>query len=565
MLRNLWSLLTAQGENRRKGVAFLQYCLFVYVLIHLFAAGFKWLMMELEGQFYTWTTAVYWVLMTMSTTGFGDIVFTHDVGRAYTTIVLACGIVVLIVVLPFIFFKLFYEPWLDVQVQTGVERRVPKSIRDHVLISRQGAIATGLIDRLAPSKIPYYIIETDATVANKMQADGLSVLLGEIDSQTNYRNWNVENARVVVANREDTTNTNIALTVREISQDVPVVAFVEDEDSVDVLELAGCSHVVPVKVQLGEYLANRASAGLGKTDVIGSYEELQIAEFSAHNSHLAGRKVSESHLREQTGLNIVGVWNAGRLNPAYPETVIDDKSIVVVAGLSDQMDTLDGLLTPKTQEKRPVLVIGGDAVGLAAIRSLKTKGVPVNLIDKDPDIIKKMSPFVDDAILSDANNLESLAQAGLHDATAVLLTTSDDAMNIYLAVYLRRLKPELRIVSRITHDRNLKAIHRAGADFVMSYASLGAEAVMSLLEGHELVILGEGVDLVTLKIPKSLAGKTLEESAIGSKTGLSAVGIKHQGQLIYNLHASMRLETTDELIVFGDVKQRAAFRKAFGA
>ena len=212
-----------------------------------------------------------------------------------------------------------------------------------------------------------------------------------------------------------------------------------------------------------------------------------------------------------------------------------------------------------------MLVIGGDAVGLAAIRSLKTKGVPVNLIDKDPDIIKRMSPFVDDAILSDANNLESLAQAGLHDATAVLLTTSDDAMNIYLAVYLRRLKPELRIVSRITHDRNLKAIHRAGADFVMSYASLGAEAVMSLLEGHELVILGEGVDLVTLKIPKSLAGKTLEESAIGSKTGLSAVGIKHQGQLIYNLHASMRLETTDELIVFGDVKQRAAFRKAFGA
>ena len=88
---------------------------------------------------------------------------------------------------------------------------------------------------------------------------------------------------------------------------------------------------------------------------------------------------------------------------------------------------------------------------------------------------------------------------------------------------------------------------------------------MSLVEGHELVILGEGVDLVTLGIPKSLVGKTLEESAIGSKTGLSAVGIKHQGQLVYNLHASMRLETTDELIVFGDVKQRAAFIKAFGA
>ena len=564
MFRNLWSLLTAQGENRRKGVAFLQYCLFIYVLIHLFAAGFKWLMMELEGQFYTWTTAVYWVLMTMSTTGFGDIVFTHDVGRAYTTIVLAVGIVVLIVALPFIFFKLFYEPWMDVQAKMGVPRRVPKDVRDHVLISRQGAIATGLIERLAPSKIPYYVIETDITVANKMKADGLSVLLGEIDSQTNYRDWNVEVARVVVANREDTTNTNIALTVREVSQVVPVVAFVEDEDSVDVLELAGCSHVLPVKVKLGEYLANRASAGLGKTDVIGSYEELQIAEFSAHNTHLSGQKVSETHLRKQTGLNIVGVWNHGRLEPAYPGTVIDDKSIVVVAGQSDQMDTLDGLLTPKMQEKRPVLVIGGGVVGSAAIRSLKAKGVPVHLIDKDPEIIKRMSPFVDDAVLSDANNLDSLANAGLHDAVSVLLTTSDDAMNIYLAVYVRGLKPELRIVSRITHDRNLKAIHRAGADFVMSYASLGAEAVMSLIEGHELVIFGEGADLFTLGIPKTLVGKTLEESALGSETGLSAVGIRHHGQLVYNLHASMRLEATDELIVLGSVKQRAAFTKAFG-
>ena len=48
-------------------------------------------------------------------------------------------------------------------------------------------------------------------------------------------------------------------------------------------------------------------------------------------------------------------------------------------------------------------------------------------------------------------------------------------MNIYLAVYCRRLKPDLRIVSRITHERNVEAIHRAGADFVLSYTSLGAE------------------------------------------------------------------------------------------
>ena len=51
--------------------------------------------------------------------------------------------------------------------------------------------------------------------------------------------------------------------------------------------------------------------------------------------------------------------------------------------------------------------------------------------------------------------------------SSVLLTTNDDAMNIYLAIYCRRLNPGLRIVSRITHERNVEAIHRAGADFVL--------------------------------------------------------------------------------------------------
>ena len=68
-------------------------------------------------------------------------------------------------------------------------------------------------------------------------------------------------------------------------------------------------------------------------------------------------------------------------------------------------------------------------------------------------------------------------------------------MNIYLAVFCRRLNPDLRIVSRITHERNVEAIHRAGADFVLSYTTLGVESVMSLISGDPTVLLGEGVEL----------------------------------------------------------------------
>jgi hypothetical protein len=63
------------------------------------------------------------------------------------------------------------------------------------------------------------------------------------------------------------------------------------------------------------------------------------------------------------------------------------------------------------------------------------------------------------------------------------------------------LNRDLRIVSRITHERNLEAIHLAGADFVLSYTTLGIEAAMSVLRGHPPELLGEGVELFFVPVP----------------------------------------------------------------
>lgn len=118
------------------------------------------------------------------------------------------------------------------------------------------------------------------------------------------------------------------------------------------------------------------------------------------------------------------------------------------------------------------------------------------------------------------------------NAQSVLLTTHDDAVNIYLAAYCRRLNPALHIASRITHERNIDAIHRAGADFVLSYASLGVSSVFSLLQGKDLVVLGEGLDLFTVPVPRSLAGRPLAESGIGAQTGLLVIGIQTDGEAL---------------------------------
>ena len=287
------SSIFSEGEMRRNILALLRYLAFLFTTVLTYALVFQLIMVGVEEQSHSWITGIYWTLVTMTTLGVGDITFTSDIGRLFSVVVLVSGVVLLLVVLPFTFIRLFYTPWLEAQVRFRAPRRLRPSVREHVVISRHDEIAAGLIERLRPEAIPHYVIEPDPVVAAQMLGHGISVITGDIDHRGTYEGVHVQQARLVLANREDTTNTNITLTVREVSTDVPIVAFVEDEDSIDILELSGATHVLALKQRLGEYLANRISAGHGEVDVIGGFKGLHIAEFAAHNTPLAGRIVRE--------------------------------------------------------------------------------------------------------------------------------------------------------------------------------------------------------------------------------------------------------------------------------
>ncbi|TDI23404.1 MAG: two pore domain potassium channel family protein, partial [Acidobacteria bacterium] len=139
-----------QGEVRRDLQALFRYAAFLVVVIALYAVLFQVIMVQVEGQSHSWITAVYWTLVTMTTLGFGDVVFTSDPGRLFTIVVLVSGVVLLLVVLPFTFIRFFYAPWLEAQVRLRAPRRVSSSVRGHVIISRYDAIASALIERLRP-------------------------------------------------------------------------------------------------------------------------------------------------------------------------------------------------------------------------------------------------------------------------------------------------------------------------------------------------------------------------------------------------------------------------------
>lgn len=556
-------LASLVGDRARYRRQFAPFSLYIAVLTG-FVLLFGWLfhvIMAWEGQEHTWFTGVYWALTVMSTLGFGDITFHTDLGRVFSSVVLLTGVFLLLIILPFLFIRMVYAPWLEQRSRARLRAlgSLPHGVSDHVLICADDPISRALIRRLQIAGINGYLIEPDPEAAMLMEDAGLPVVNGEIDSVDTYRRIGADRARFVLANASDTVNSNIVLTVRELAKEVPIAAVADHEDSIDILELSGATHVLPLKQRLGEHLANRVSAGLTRVNVIGHTHDLQLAEFPVHDTPLQGKTIRETELREHTGVSIVAVWQGGRLVPARADLELMPNNVAVVVGAPEQIVDLNEILVIYDANPNPVLIIGGGRVGRAAARALVARDVRVHLLDRDPSLAPLLAEITDRYSIGDAADRRVLDEAGIADAPSVLLTTHDDAMNIYLTIYCRRLNPEIRILTRLTHERNVEAIRRAGADFVLSYASFGVQSVFSQVTGRELVVLGEGVDLYYLRLPHSLEGKSLAGAEIGAKTGLNVIAVQENGEVVTDLSPQRALTKDSTLLAIGSREQRERF------
>ena len=178
--------LTSDPAARGNLRALPKYLAFLGVLVTVYAFLFHVIKLSVENELHSWLTGFYWTLVVMTTLGFGDITFASDTGRVFSIVVLLSGVVFLVVMLPFLFIRLFYAPWLEARVRLRAPRAVPATMRGHVIIAEYDVIAAGFAARLADEGIPYVIIERDPVGAGQLFGDRISVLAGENDTRLTY-------------------------------------------------------------------------------------------------------------------------------------------------------------------------------------------------------------------------------------------------------------------------------------------------------------------------------------------------------------------------------------------
>jgi Trk K+ transport system NAD-binding subunit len=541
---------SAQPRNLR---LLLKFLVVLVAVVVGFSLLFHLVMLH-EGRQFSWFTGLYWTLTVMSTLGFGDITFSTDLGRAFSIVVLLSGMVFLLVLLPFTFIEFFYAPWMEAQAQARAPHAIPDSTRGHVILTAYDPVSAALIRRLNAYDHPYVLLVNDLAEALRLHDLGIKVLHGELDTPETYRLAHAEQAEMVVATGKDYSNTNIAFTVRELSEKVAIVTTANSKDSLDILQLAGASHVLRLGEMMGSAFARRISGADTRTHVVGRFGEVLIAEATAAGTPLDGKTLAESGLRQNAEVNVIGLWKRGRFEVANPDSRIDSHTILLLAGSVAQFTRYDERYGIDQRRGAPVLIIGGGRVGRATARALAERNVDSRIIEPQADRIHDPEKYIQGS----AADLDTLERAGVRQCPAIVITPHDDDLNTYLTIYCRRLRPDVQIISRAVVERNVSTLHRAGADFVLSYAAMGASAVFNLLERADVLMVAEGLHVLETEVPQALAGKTLAEAEFPGENSGSVAALRTRDGIRINPKGTERMEAGDQMILIctPDAEQR---------
>ena len=167
--------------------------------------------------------------------------------------------------------------------------------------------------------------------------------------------------------------------------------------------------------------------------------------------------------------------------------------------------------------------------------------------------------------MGDAADLNFLRSTLFFEASAVLITTHDDDINIFLTLYFRKLRPGVQILARANIESNVSMLHRAGADFVLSSSTMASMKLFNHLKRGHLYTMVEGLSAIRVKIPPKMVGKSLVNLQFRALTGCSVIALIQDGQTKINPSPFEPLPDNIDIIMVLTPDAEAKYMKYFNS
>ncbi|TKX73612.1 TrkA family potassium uptake protein [Halorubrum sp. GN11_10-6_MGM] len=536
----------------------VSYTVFLGVVLTFTAVAYRWGMRVYESDPRTLIESFQFAIEMFTTTGFGGDASSWQSQQmhAFVAVMDLVGMMLLIGALPVV-----ATPVLESAFSTTVPRSLDEELSGHVVVCSDTTRSDALLDEFESEDVRYAVVEPDPDRALALYEAGHRVVRADPETTAGLESARLGAARALVTDVSDRVDASIVLAAKELSTDVRAISVVEDPTRERYHRLAGADEVLSPRSLLGERLASKVTTAV-RTDLDEAVEigdSLRIAEVSIHHgSGLAGSTLAGSRIGERTGVDVIGAWFDGSFEAAPPpDATLSAGTVLLVSGTEPQVEALVDLTNSAARRfaAGETVVVGHGQVGTTVADALEAADIPVTVVDRED------GEEID--VVGDATDPETLLDAGIADASTVVLALPDDTTTEFATLVARDSAPNVEILARVEDPESVPKMHRAGADYVLSLSTVtGRMSASAVFTDRDVISLDTHVEVVRSEAPK-LVGRTVGGAAVRRTTGCSVIAVERGDELVTDVGPETRIERGDELVVAGTDEGVRAFERAF--
>ncbi len=213
-------------------------------------------------------------------------------------------------------------------------------------------------------------------------------------------------------------------------------------------------------------------------------------------------------------------------------------------------------MAPKTEKKRnrTFVIIGLGTVGSTVATALARSGNHVLGIDINEKSVAALSDILSEAIIADGRDEEALREAGVDKYDVALIAIGEDleanilcTMNVKMlgvkTVWVKAInKTHHRILTKLEPDRVILPEQEIGQHIAQKLHNPAVRDYLSL---------GNGMHVINLEVPESMAGKTIESLDLEKSHELRCLGILRGSEFIGCDTGTVTMEATDKILILG--------------
>jgi voltage-gated potassium channel len=229
----------------------------------------------------SFTDAIYYTTVTLSTTGYGDISPVSDAARMVNAFVITPARIAFLVLL--------IGTTLEVLASQGREMfrvaRWRRSMGEHVVVVGYGTKGRSAVETLignGQDRDHIVVVDSGQTALQDAHSDGLAVVTGDATRRDVLRRAGVGRAsQVIITTDRDDSNVLATLTVRQLNPDAYIVSAVREQENAPLMRQSGADSVITSSDAVGRLLGlSTLSPTLGSVmeDLLTYGEGLEVAE-----------------------------------------------------------------------------------------------------------------------------------------------------------------------------------------------------------------------------------------------------------------------------------------------